>query len=87
MSISDTVKELSKVTKIAFDNYIKFKDAEVRKYQNQEHVMTGISEVIVPSKQELYVFEKEFWNLNIEDNYIVLTKKETKRRIDKSEML
>lgn len=71
----EKIERFAKLAKYAFDGYVKFRSSELRRYQNIEHVMMEESEILIPSTEESYMFDKHVWNVDTTNEYIILTKK------------
>ncbi len=71
----EKVKKMGEIAVMAFEGLLRFKEAEVRKYQNVEHIMTQENEVLIPSRCESYSFDRKMWDVTYISNYIMLTKK------------
>lgn len=67
--------ELRDIAKLAFDGLTLYRDIVVKRYQCVKHVLLKESEVLVPSNEESYYFDRDVWNMSKNNEFIVLKKR------------
>ena len=77
MNSLEKVKKIGEIAKFALDKYVQHQNSIVKEYQNIEHHLMKDYEVLVPSKDESYIFDGNVWFVNITNNNIILRKKKT----------
>ncbi len=73
----DSIEKVEKVcnfAKLVLDNYVKLQNLQKKKYENLEHIMTEDCEIQTPSTDEIYMFDKKVWTVNITNGFIVVNK-------------
>ncbi len=78
----EKLKTLGEIAKSALDSYVQLQNSIVKEYQNMEHHLMQDHEVLVPSRNESYIFDSNVWTINIIDNNIIIRKKLREKRTE-----
>lgn len=77
--MSDLDNFLKLASKVVLDAYVSAQMSVNKKYQNIHHIMKSDVEVLEPSDNEIYTFNKDDWNITDYKDRVIIVKKKVRK--------
>lgn len=78
------LKDILQLVVQGLNTYQDFVNAKYKKYENIKHLMRNDYEILIPFTNEVYIFNRDVWDMHRNKDAVVMTKK---KKIDESKKI